>query len=122
MKVIENNKNKDINDIYQSLSPESKHSLLDYAEYLSQRDGPGVVEKQLKQEMPRPQDESVVAALKRLNQTYPMIERKLIFHEASSLMTEHIMQGREAIAVIDDLETLFDQHYQQYLQAFEQDS
>jgi len=121
MNIVENTKKKNINDIYQSLSPESQQSLLDFAEFLTQRDGVHPPEQQQKLEIPRPDEESVVTALKRLNQTYPMIERKLVFHEASSLMTEHIMQGRDATAVIDELEALFEQHYQQYLQAFESD-
>lgn len=121
MNIIENNKKKSINDIYQTLSPEAQQSLMDFAEFLQQRDGSVPAEKQKKQEIARPAKESVVAALKRLNQVYPMIERKLVFHDASSLMTEHIMQGRDSVEVIDELEALFEKHYQQYLQAFDQD-
>jgi len=41
----------------------------------------------------------------------------VLLNETSSLMTQHIVQGRDAVEVIDDLETLFDQHYQNYLQS-----
>lgn len=122
MNIIEKKHKKDISDIYHSLSAEAQQSLMDFAEFLSQRDGNMPAEKLQKLDISRPADESVVAALKRLNLCYPMIERKLVFHEASSLMTEHIMQGRDATEVIDELEQLFENHYQEYLQTFEQDS
>jgi len=116
MNIVENKKVKNINDIYDALPSESKKTLMDFAEFLYLRDGDcePVVSKKL--DIARPDSESVVAALKRLNQTYPMIERKLVFHEASSLMTDHIMQGRDVIEVIDELEALFDKHYQEFLE------
>jgi len=118
MNIVENKKTKSIDDIYGMLSAESQKSLLDYAEFLCQRDGATEPELEEKQSIHRPETESVVAALKRLNHTYPMIEKKLVFHEASSLMTDHIMQGRDASEVIDELEMLFDETYQEYLLSF----
>ena len=115
MNIVENKKTKDLNDIYQSLPSDSRKSLMDFAEFLYQRDAitePVAVEKL---DIARPENETVVAALKRLNATYPMIERKLVFHEASSLMTAHIMQGRDVVEVIDELEALFDKHYQELI-------
>ncbi|MDH5426118.1 MAG: hypothetical protein OEY29_14110 [Gammaproteobacteria bacterium] len=106
-----------ISDIYEALPSASRKSLMDFAEFLFQRDGTTESVASEKLDILRPEKESVVAALKRLNQTYPMIERKLLFHEASSLMTDHIMQGRDVDEVIDELEALFDKHYQDFLQA-----
>lgn len=115
MDIVENKKPNKINDIYDALPSDSRKSLMDFAEYLYQRDG--IIEPVLteKLDIPRPEEESVVAALKRLNKTYAMIEKKLVFHEASSLMTDHIMQGRAAVEVIDELEALFDKHYQDFI-------
>ena len=118
MNIVENKKSKSIDDIYGMLSTDSQKSLMDYAEFLCQRDGVVEAELEEKADIARPQKESVVAALKRLNLTYPMIEKKLVFHEASSLMTDHIMQGREAIEVIDELEALFEKTYQDYVLSF----
>ena len=115
MNIVENKKSKKINDIYDALPIESRKTLLDFAEFLYQRDGAAEEVILEKQDIQRPEDESVVAALKRLNHTYPMLEKKLIFHEASSLMTEHIMQGRVAKDVIDELEALFDKYFQEHL-------
>lgn len=62
--------------------------------------------------IPRPAQESVVKAMRRLSATYFMLERSKLLNEASSLMAQHVMQGRPATEVIDDLEALFAAHYQ----------
>ena len=61
--------------------------------------------------IPRPKQESVVKAIKRLTATYPMIDRDLLLNETSQLMTEHVLHGKSAPQVIDELEALFQQHY-----------
>lgn len=113
---MSNTKKNKISDIYDALPSESRKTLMDFAEFLFQRDGMVEAVATVKLDIPRPEKESVVAALKRLNQTYEMIEKKLIFHEASALMTEHVMQGRDVVEVIDELEVLFNEHYQDFLQ------
>ena len=115
MDIISNKKNKNISDMYDALPLESRKTLMDFAEFLYQRDGIVESVSQEKLDIPRPEKESVVAALKRLNLTYTMIERKLVFHEASALMTEHVMQGRDVVEVVDELEAIFDKHYQDFL-------
>lgn len=64
------------------------------------------------QHEPRPPHESVVAAIKRLRRVYPMLEPGEMLHETSALMAAHVLQGRDAGEVIDELERLFDGHYQ----------
>jgi len=39
-----------------------------------------------------------------------------MLNETASLMTEHMIQGRTAIEVIDDLEALFQQRYDIFCQ------
>lgn len=63
--------------------------------------------------IPRPEEESVVAAIKRLSESYHMLERSALLTETSSLMTAHVMHGRTADEVIDDLEALFQRHYEE---------
>jgi hypothetical protein len=58
----------------------------------------------------------VVGAIKRLKQTYPMIESMAVFSSASALMTDHMVKGRELQEVIDEMEALFAENYQQLLQ------
>jgi hypothetical protein len=61
----------------------------------------------------RPADEKVVAAVKRLSRTYYMLDKKKMLGVTSELVTQHLLQGREAIEVIDELEEIFRQHYRQ---------
>ena len=97
---------------YHSLSNENRDNLLAYAEFLLSRQEPEsdpVPDAPL--DIPRPDDESVVAAIRRLRTTYPMVRRDLVFTRSSELMSSHIMHGHEASAVIDELEQLFLGHF-----------
>jgi len=102
---------------YLSLNAEDQDSLRAFAEFLVSRaedkseceeihDEP--VEPKL---IPRPKKETVIGAIKRLSETYYMIDRNDLLTETSSLMSAHIMHGRIAPDVIDDLEALFATHY-----------
>lgn len=104
--------------LYLALCEQDKLSLLAFAEFLVERAGepdqPGQVEIALEPvPLPRPEGESVVAAIKRLTTSYHMLEKSELLTETSSLMTAHIMQGRVAADVIDDLEALFSRHYRE---------
>ena len=100
---------------YSSLGEQDRASLLTFAEFLSQREDaaqePLVITEP--ESIPRPEEESVVAAIKRLSKTYHMLDKSELFHETSDLMTAHVMQGRAAPDVIDELEVLFKDKYQQ---------
>jgi hypothetical protein len=61
--------------------------------------------------IPRPEQENVVKAIKRLTATYPMVPRERLLNETSSLMTAHVIHGKAATVVIDELEVMFVQHY-----------
>ncbi len=95
-------------------------TLLSFAEFLSQRAVPNVVatpvpdvEELLEPvDIARPKDERVVAAIKRLSQTYPMLDKSKMLNETSTLVTAHIMQGREAEEVVDELESIFRREYE----------
>ena len=100
-------------EIYDRLPEAERKSLLDFAEFLAERAGdpePEVAQQPL--DIPRPEEENVVAAMKRLRETYPMIDHGKLLHECSGLMAEHMMQGRPAPEVIDELEQLFQKHYE----------
>ncbi len=100
--------------LFRQLSPGDRDSLFSYAEFLHQRGGdtsaPEPME-QLPEDIPRPESETVVAAMRRLSQTFHMLDKGEILHEASELMTAHLMQGRPAPEVIDELEIVFRRHY-----------
>ncbi|MEW8498699.1 MAG: hypothetical protein AB2699_09325 [Candidatus Thiodiazotropha taylori] len=107
-------------DLFEQIAPSERDSLLAFAEFLSQRRTQEAVAVERNSPLePKPQErpggESVVKAIKRLSESYFMLERDRLLDETSSLMTSHIMQGRAAAEVIDDLEALFKKHYQDYL-------
>lgn len=85
--------------------------LLEFAEFLVARHAP--VETATEPlAIPRPTEENVIKAVKRLSATYPMLDRVKLLDEASHLMTQHVIQGRAAVEVIDELEILFRRHYE----------
>ena len=61
--------------------------------------------------IPRPEKESVIKGIRRLTANYPMLDTDTMFDSISTLMTSHIMEGRSAESVIDDLQGLFEQKY-----------
>lgn len=99
-------------EIYSSLDDEARRSLIDYAEFLASRTQSKQVVDTEPKHLPRPEEESVIAAIKRLSDVYHMLDRSKMLHETSALMSEHVMQGRDAVEVIDDLEILFSKHYE----------
>lgn len=99
-------------EIFETLNEERQNSLIDYATFLQSKGDlvdKATVEKIL---IDRPSEETVVGAIKRLKSTYPMIESMSVFSAASNLMTEHMISGRDAIEVIDEMEILFEEHYE----------
>lgn len=98
---------------YRALPEAKRDSLLDYAEFLLNRALPEAPETPAEPlDIPRPEQESVVKAIKRLRETYPMIDRAKILHDTSASMTKHLVHGKPAAEVIDELEALFLSHYQ----------
>lgn len=108
-----------LTDIFDTLDDERKASLIDYAEYLQSKGGLVTREIGDPLDIPRPDSETVVGAVKRLKKTYPMIESMTVFSAASSLMTEHMVNGRDVIEVIDDMEKLFEESFEKLLKDME---
>ena len=109
--------------LYNALSEEDRRTLEAFAEFLAARDIPPVEEPlQQPKLIERPKEESVVAAIKRLSAAYYMLDKSLLFNDTSTLMTAHIIQGRAASDVIDELESLFQAQYKEYLSERRDDS
>lgn len=103
--------------LFRSLSQEQQKTVAAFVEFLA-----GSMDRSCAAEpeqqpvaLPRPDHESVVKAIKRLRATYPMLDQNKLFHETSQHMTEHLMHGKAAMEVINELETMFAQHYQRYV-------
>lgn len=91
-----------------------RRQLVDFGKFLRQQYGAAVALSLPQPEFEsRPEQESVIGAIKRLSRVFYMLDRSKMLHETSALVSEHLLQGREASAVIDDLEQLFRRHYQQ---------
>ncbi|MCU7807143.1 MAG: Crp/Fnr family transcriptional regulator [Candidatus Thiodiazotropha sp. (ex Semelilucina semeliformis)] len=108
-------------DLFGGLDVQGRETLLAFAQFLATRDdGSGSSQEEVAQEpkrIDRPEQESVVKAIKRLSATYYMLEREQLLDQTSSLMMSHVMQGRDAVSVIDELEVIFSEHYQRYLES-----
>ena len=114
--IIPESGKKRLQQIFGSLDPSGKNMLLEFAEFLSEkyRDNQLENESNVPEEplsINRPDKESVIKAIKRLSKNYPMIDKSKMLTATSTLMTEHVMQGRDAEQIIDELEELFKTEY-----------
>ncbi|MCS6786403.1 MAG: hypothetical protein NZ524_05135 [Thiobacillaceae bacterium] len=100
--------------LYRALPASQRASLIDYAEYLASRAPAEDAEQGPKAPLPipRPAEETVIAAIRRLRRTYPMLDTKDLLHETAGLMTQHVVHKRPAPEVIDELEALFRRAYE----------
>ena len=103
-------------DLYESMDDERKLSLCDFADFLYAKAGPVSKEIPAPEDVTRPQEETVVGAVKRLKIKYHMVESMSVFSAASALMTDHMVKGRDVIEVIDEMEILFEEAYDKLLQ------
>jgi len=130
-------------DYYQDLSAQDQHSLLRFAEFLatggmthesatdmvavnnsSSGSGQPVVDESVipePEKIERPEDETVVAALKRMSATYPMLEKTALLNKASELVAQHVMFGKPAVVVIKDIETMFAEVYDKFVEDYGRD-
>lgn len=102
--------------ILETLSDETLATLIDFAEFL-QKKYPAKARRrpQAVKRIARPEDESVIAAIKRLSRTYPMLDKKILFEQTSVAMSAHVMQDISPEDSIDRLETVFREAYDTFL-------
>lgn len=109
---------KKLLDLFGQLDESQQEMLLAFAEFLVTR--PGLADEAdpvRPRPIERPTEETLVMALRRLTQTYPMLDRRKLFNEASRFMAEHALAGRPAAEVIDELEVVFAKHYKRIINA-----
>jgi hypothetical protein len=116
--AVNKRESKQLLGLYEQLSGESRQSLVDFAEFLLSRQQPslentGPIEPEY---IPPRQGETVIQAIKRLSASYHMLDKGKLLNDTSALMTEHTLQGRDRDEVIEELEVVFKQHYQRYLE------
>ncbi|MEJ5211976.1 MAG: hypothetical protein WHV61_11195 [Burkholderiales bacterium] len=104
--------------LFRALPEQDRATLLAFAEFLAART-PRPAPPREPLAIPRPAGEKVVQAIRRLRETYPMLDHGKMLNEVSQLMTQHVVHGRPAAEVIDELELLFRAHYERLVGAQE---
>lgn len=100
---------QDLLALFERLERRQQDLLMEFAATLAARDH-GSRPAAMRQE-PRPAEESVVAAIKRLTRAYPAAGRRRLMGPVSTLMAQHALEGRPAAGVIDELEALFERDH-----------
>ena len=98
-----------------ALPDQAFDSLAEFAEFLAAK-YPAPAVEQAYVPLPRPEGESVIAAIKRLSKSYPMLDKTTLFDQTSAAMSAHILQDISAQESIDKLETVFREKYEAFLQ------
>ena len=104
--------------LYSRLNEQERGNLVAFAEFLASRESTETLAETGRpaqpKPIPRPESETVIGAIRRLSESYYMVDKSLLLTETSSLMTAHLMHGREAAEVIDELEALFEERFQKH--------
>lgn len=101
--------------LFGQLEPEQQDKLIEFAEFLAVgEDGASASISAEPRVMPRPDEETVTMAIRRLVTTYPMLDRRRLMAETSSCLAEHALRGRSAREVIDELEIVFSRHFERH--------
>lgn len=97
--------------IFARLEEQQQATLLEFAGFLVSRP-PADRKSVLKpRALARPENETVVQAIRRLTRTYPMLERHRLMDETSRCLAGHTLEGRPASQVISELEAVFARQY-----------
>lgn len=115
-----NSKEKTVLQLFRALSAEQQETVAAFMAFLGGRqEQPVAPELTEPAAIPRPEQESVIKAIKRLRATYPMLDQNKLLNDTSQQMTAHLIHGKPTVEVIDELEIMFSSHYQRYREAME---
>ena len=125
------NQEQTLLEYFHKLSEQDAHALLRFAAFLAGKDRAVEMVSGLGESdttstsadlpkpeiIPRPENERVVDALKRLSTSYPMLDKKPLLDKASGMVAQHVMFGKPAKVVIDEIEALFSEAYEKFIAA-----
>lgn len=100
--------------LWRRLDTERRAALLEFAEFLAARSAAPASARVVTL---RPERESVVHAIRRLNGSYPMLSRAKLLQPVGDLLSQHLVDGRAAAGVIDQLEALYAAAYAAFVKA-----
>lgn len=102
--------------LFEKLDSGQRKTLIEFAGFMvirAPQDGDGEPSPPAQPlSIARPDTETVVMAIKRLTQTYPMLDRRKLLGDTSKYVAQHALEGRPAVEVIDELEVVFSRHYE----------
>lgn len=113
---------KRLHSLFRELNPHDQVTLLKFAEFLASHSTEVKVDQVCPEPalLERPATESVVKAIKRLKASYSMLSPDALLSPTADLMAAHMIKGRPASEIIDELEQIFAEHYQQFKAAWPQ--
>ena len=99
-----------------ALPEQAQQTLLEFAEFLSLKyPAEEPAPEQQIVAIDRPPEETVIAAIRRLAKTYPMLEKDVLFQQTSQAMSDHVLQTVPVDESIDRLEAVFRTEYENWL-------
>jgi len=120
-----------LDEIFQALSPQDQHNLTAFAQFLllrAKQAGLGAGEAFLSQspepdpiiipeplDLPRPDEETIIIAVRRLRATYPMLDQRILFDRSADVVSNAMMGLRDTVESIDQLEAIFEAIYQDFV-------
>jgi len=94
--------------LFDGLDEERQRTLFEFAEFLVARSTPRPSAAIVPM---RAADETVFHAVRRLNATYPALERHRLLEPVGQLLSQHMVDGRPKNEIIDELEALYARTY-----------
>jgi len=111
MKPVE----KKLLNIYRTLAEPEKKMLSKFADFLQNSSEETIKPLATPVTIEPKKDETVVGALKRLSSSYSMLDKTIMLNKTSGLMAQHVLQGRNKIDVIIELEAVFIEQYEELI-------
>lgn len=102
-------------ELAEKLPDEALLSLTEYVEFLVGKYPPPEDAALEVVPIERPEKESVIAAIRRLAKTYPMLNKEILFQQTSQAMSDHVLKEVSDRESIDRLESVFRGEYEAYL-------
>lgn len=110
-------------DLFAKLSADDARTLIRFATFLAGAPTAETINASESAEVdipkptiiPRPEQERVVDAIKRLAESYPMLDKKKLLSQTAGSVAEHVMGGKPAKVVIDEIENSFRRAYDQFV-------
>jgi len=100
-----------------------REQLLTFAEFLHSRSkSPQAAPEPLQEpkKLLAAESETVVGAIKRLRESYSMLDTRLMLQDTAAIMSKHAVGGLSAPEAIAELEALFQDCYERYRSEFSQ--